>query len=125
MNLVNTQALATFNDFTKRYIYEGIINQVARAMDTNKKKQGELVATKAHYESSETKVGVNKADIVVDNCNDKLGDLQGQLEKLEKLYNEAVKSFEKDIGVPFYKWNRSISKEQNIIAKRLIQSKKI
>ncbi len=125
MNLVNTQALATFNDFTKRYIYEGIINQVARAMDTNKTKQGELEATKAHYESSETKVGVNKADIVVDNCNDKLGDLQGQLEKLEKLYNEAVKSFEKDIGVPFYKWNRSISKEQNIIAKRLIQSKKI
>ena len=124
MNLVNTQALATFNDFTKRYIYEGIINQVARAMDTNKTKQGELEATKAHYESSETKVGVNKADIVVDNCNDKLGDLQGQLEKLEKLYNEAVKSFEKDIGVPFYKWNRSISREQNILAKQATQAKK-
>ena len=124
MNLVNTQALATFNDFTKRYIYEGIINQVARAMDTNKTKQGELEATKAHYESSETKVGVNKADIVVDNCNDKLGDLQGQLEKLEKLYNEAVKSFEKDMGIPFYKWNRSISREQNILAKQATQAKK-
>ena len=124
MNLVNPQALATFNDFTHRIIYEGVINQVARVMDINKKKQGELVATKAIYESSETKVNVNKADIVVDNINEKLGDLQEQLEKLEKLYNESVKAFEKDTGVRFYKWNKSISREQNILAKKATQAKK-
>ena len=128
MNLVNTQALATFNDFTKRYIYEGIINQVARAMDTNKTKQGELEATKAHYdnipETSVTGNAVTTNDVVVENINDRLGNLQEQLEKLEKLYNEAVKSFEKDMGIPFYKWNRSISREQNILAKQATQAKK-
>ena len=86
-----------------------------------------LKGLKGLFEEHYVDIPEEKVDIVeeliskVDELENKLSD---ETDKNVELAGQ-VKSFEKDIGVPFYKWNRSISKEQNIIAKRLIQSKKI
>ncbi len=66
-------------------------------------------------------MGVNKADIKVDDFKDKLGDLQGMKEKLEQLKADQVKVFVKEVGVPYYKWNRTLSIDANVKLKTRIQ----
>jgi hypothetical protein len=123
MALVNMPQIAGLNSFTTKFVLEGIIGVLDRAIDLNGKSQGDLESQIAFLESPNAaeSMGVNKADIKVDDFKDKLGDLQGMQEKLEQLKADQVKVFVKEVGVPYYKWNRTLSIDENVKLKTRIQ----
>ena len=123
MALVNMPQIAGLNSFTTKFVLEGIIGVLDRAIDLNGKSQGVLESQIAFLESPNAaeSMGVNKADIKVDDFKDKLGDLQGMKEKLEQLKADQVKVFVKEVGVPYYKWNRTLSIDENVKLKTRIQ----
>jgi|TARA_Y100000310_G_C20117579_1_gene549974 hypothetical protein len=123
MALVNMPQIAGLNSFTTKFVLEGIIGVLDRAIDLNGKSQGDLESQIAFLESPNAaeSMGVNKADIKVDDFKDKLGDLQGMKEKLEQLKADQVKVFVKEVGVPYYKWNRTLSIDENVKLKTRIQ----
>ena len=127
MALVNMPQIAGLNSFTTKFVLEGIIGVLDRAIDLNGKSQGDLESQIAFLESPNAaeSMGVNKADIKVDDFKDKLGDLQGMKEKLEQLKADQVKVFVKEVGVPYYKWNTRLSIEENVKLKRQRQKLRI
>ena len=127
MALVNMSQIAGFNSFTTKYLLEGFIGVLDKAIDLNSKSQGDLEANIAFLETPEAaeSMGVNKADIKVDDYKDKLGEMQGINEKLVALKAEQVKVFVKEVGVPYYKWNARLSIEENVKLKRQRQKLKI
>ena len=97
-----------------------------KAIDLNADEQGNLEADIAFHKSPEgaESMGVNKADIKTDDLEDKLGDLQAAHEKLVALKLEQVKVFVKEVGVPYYKWNKTLSIEENVKRKRRLQRRR-
>tara|TARA_R100000742_G_C4239236_1_gene59247 strand:- start:252 stop:641 length:390 start_codon:yes stop_codon:yes gene_type:complete len=123
MTLVNSTAISKLNDFTTKYLLEGIIGVIDKAIDLNDNSQADLESHIAFLESPDASasMGVNKADIKVEDFKDKLGDLQEIKEVLVKLKAIEVTAFVKKVGVPYYKWNKGLSIEENVKAKRRIQ----
>ena len=111
MTLVNSTAISKLNDFTTKYLLEGIIGVIDKAIDLNENSQADLESHIAFLESPDAaaSMGVNKADIKVDDIRDRLGDLQENKELLVKLRTIEVKAFVKEVGVPYYKWNKGLS----------------
>ena len=123
MTLVNSTAISKLNDFTTKYLLEGIIGVIDKAIDLNENSQADLESHIAFLESPDAAVsmGVNKADIKVEDFQARLGDLQEIKEVLVKLRAIEVSAFVKKVGVPYYKWNKTLSIEENVKAKRRIQ----
>ena len=119
--------VSKLNDFTTKYLLEGIIGVIDRAIDLNGNSQADLESHIAFLESPDasTQMGVNKADIKVEDFRDRLGDLQGVKEILVKLKALEVSNFVKEVGVPYYKWNKTLSIEENVKLKRRIQKLRI
>tara|TARA_R100000306_G_C4280222_1_gene94686 strand:- start:263 stop:481 length:219 start_codon:yes stop_codon:yes gene_type:complete len=67
-------------------------------------------------------MGVNRADVNTEDAQDRLGEIQGICEVLEKLKAEQIKAFVEKCGVPHYTWNRGLSIEENVRKKRAVQS---
>ena len=123
MTLVNSTAISKLNDFTTKYLLEGIIGVIDKAIDLNENSQADLESHIAFLESPDAaaSMGVNKADIKVDDIRDRLGDLQENKELLVKLRTIEVKAFVKEVGVPYYKWNKGLSIAENVKEKLRIQ----
>tara|TARA_R100000458_G_scaffold12160_1_gene9996 strand:- start:216 stop:605 length:390 start_codon:yes stop_codon:yes gene_type:complete len=123
MTLVNSTAISKLNDFTTKYLLEGIIGVIDKAIDLNENSQADLESHIAFLESPDASasMGVNKADIKVEDFKDRLGDLQEIKDVLVKLKAIEVAAFVKKVGVPYYKWNKTLSIEENVKAKRRIQ----